>query len=66
MEVMLALTQALKLTSSGSRTEMRPPSFNGEGDLTLFLKQFHNVTDANNWTLVQKTRHLHSQMAGDA
>ena len=38
LEALLALTQALKLTHTGARTEVRPPSFNGEGDLTLFLK----------------------------
>ena len=61
MEALLALTQALKLTGAGPRTEIRPPSFNGEGDLSLFLKQFDDVADANQWTLVQRTLHLRSQ-----
>ena len=39
MEALLAITQALKLSSSAPRSEIRPPTFNGEGDLTLFLKQ---------------------------
>ena len=63
MKALLALTQALKLTNTGSR--IRPPSFHGEGDLTLFLKHFNGVADANNWTLVQRTLHLSSQLAGD-
>ena len=66
LEALLALTQALKLTHTGARTEVRPPSFNGEGDLTLFLKQFDDVADANQWTLVQRTLHLRSQLSGDA
>ena len=66
MEALLAITQALKLTGAGPRTEIRPPSFNGEGDLSLFLKQFDDVADANQWTLVQRTLHLRSQLTGDA
>ena len=66
MEALLAITQALKLTNTGPRTEIRPPSFNGEGDLSLFLKQFGDVADANQWTLVQRTLHLCSQLTGDA
>ena len=66
MEALLAITQALKLSSSTPRSEIWPPTFNGEGDLTLFLKQFEDVADANGWTRVQRTLHLRSQLAGDA
>ena len=66
MEALLAITQALKLSSSAPRSEIRPPTFNGEGDLTLFLKQFEDVADANGWTRVQRTLHLRSQLAGEA
>ena len=66
MEALLAITQALKLSSTSSRSEIRPPTFNGEGDLTLFLKQFEDVADANGWTGVQRTLHLRGQLAGDA
>ena len=65
MEALLALTQALKLSNPTPRSEIRPPTFNGEGDLTLFLKQFEDVADANGWTRVQRTLHLRSQLAGD-
>ena len=34
--------------------------------MTLFLKQFEDVADANGWTRVQRTLHLRSQLAGDA
>ena len=47
MKALLAITQALKLSNTESRTEMQPPSFNEEGDLTLFLEQFENVADTN-------------------
>ena len=66
MEALLAITQALKLSSTNSRTEIRPPSFSGEGDLTLFLKQFEDVADANGWTPKQRTLHIRSQLTGDA
>ena len=66
IEAVLVLTQALKLVSLSPRAEILPPSFNGEGDFLLFLKQFENVAEANNWTLVQRTLHLRSQLTGDA
>ena len=66
MEALLALMQALKLSSTGSRMEIRPPNFNREGDLTLFFKRFEDVADANSWTHIQRTLHLCSQLAGDA
>ena len=47
MEALLAITQALKLSSTGNRPEIRPPSFSGEGDLKLFIKQFEDVAEAN-------------------
>ena len=47
MESLLAITQALKLSNTAPRSEIRPPTFNGESDLTLFLKQFEGVADAN-------------------
>ena len=50
MEALLAITQALKLFSAGNRPGIRQPSFSGEGDLTLFLKQFEDVAEANGWT----------------
>ena len=64
MKALLAITQALKLSNSTPRLEIRPPTFNGEGDLTL--KQFKDVADADGWTRVQRTLHLRSQLAGDA
>ena len=66
MEALLAITQALKLSSTGNRSEIRPPSFSGEGDLKLFIKQFEDVAEANGWTPKQRTLHIRSQLTGDA
>ena len=66
MEALLAITQALKLSNTGNRPEIRPPSFNGEGDLKLFIKQFEDVAEANGWTPKKRTLHIRNQLAGDA
>ena len=66
MEALLAITQALKLSNTGNRPEIRSPSFSGEGDLKLFIKQFEDVAEANGWTPKQKTLHIRSQLTGDA
>ena len=66
MEALPAITQTLKLSSTGSRPEIRPSSFNSEGDLTLFLKQFKNVAEKNWWTPKRGTLHIRSQLTGDA
>ena len=58
-----ALTQALQLARQPS---FKPPSFSGEGDVGLFLKQFRDVADANRWTELERTLHLRSQLTGDA
>ena len=47
MEALLAITQALKLSSTGNRPEFRPLSFSGKRDLKLFIKQFEDVAEAN-------------------
>ena len=66
IEALIAVTHALSLSNSTPRSEIRPPTFNGEGNLTLFLKQFEDVADANGWTRVQQIMHLRSQLAGEA
>ena len=62
MEALLAITQALKLSNTGSLTKTQPPSFNGEKYLTLF----EDVADANGWTPKQRTLHIRSQQTGDS
>ena len=58
-----ALTQALQLAH---QPNFKPPSFNGEEDVGLFLKQFGDVADANRWSPLERTLHLRSQLTGDA
>ena len=60
IEALLTITQTLKLFSAGSRQEIQPPSFNGEGDLTLSLKQFEGVAETNGWTPKQRALHIRS------
>ena len=66
MEALLAITQALKLFNTRNRPEIGPPSFSGERDLKLFIKQFEDVAEANGWTPKQRALHIRSQMEGDA
>ena len=63
VENLAALTQALQLAQ---RPSFKPPSFNGEEDVGLFLKQFGDVADANRWSPLERTLHLRSQLTGDA
>ena len=43
-----------KKASVGPKIEIRPPSFDSEGDLSLFLRQFNNAAKASGWTKTQK------------
>ena len=63
LEQLTALTQALQLAG---RPSFKPPSFSGEEDIELFLKQFADVADANRWSPLERTLHLRSQLSGDA
>lgn len=63
MEQITALTQALQLAG---RPSFKPPSFSGEEDVELFLKQFGDVAEANRWSALERTLHLRSQLSGDA
>ena len=63
LEQLTALTQALQLAG---RPSFKPPSFSGEEDIELFLKQFQDVADANRWTPLERTLHIRGQLTGDA
>ena len=63
MEQMTALMQALQLAG---RPSFKPPSFSGEEDVELFVRQFGDVADANRWSDLEKTLHLRGQLSGDA
>ena len=57
------LTQALQLSG---RQSFKPPSFNGEGDVEIFLRQFEDVANAYRWTGLERTLHIRGQLQGDA
>ena len=61
-----ALVQALRLLGLPNKELFRPPTFMGEGDVELFVKQFDDVAEANGWTEVQQTLHLRTQLQGAA
>ena len=65
MEVdqLAAITQALQLAG---RPSFKPPSFSGQENVELFIKQFDDVAEANRWSPLEKTLHLRSQLSGDA
>ena len=63
LDQLAALTQALQLAG---RPSFKPPSFSGDSDVGLFLKQFEDVADANRWTPLERTLHIRSQLQGDA
>ena len=49
-----------------TRDMFKPPRFDGDGDVELFLEQFHDVATANEWTPMQSTLHIRSQLDGPA
>ena len=61
------LVQALQQAGiSNKRENFRAPTYVGEGDIELFLKQFDDVAVANGWTEEQQTLHLRAQLLGPA
>ena len=63
MDQLAMLTQALQLSG---RQGFKPPSYNGEGDVEIFLRQFEDVANAYRWTDLERTLHIRSQLLGDA
>ena len=49
-----------------ARETFKPPRFDGVGDVELFLEQFSDVAEANQWTPAQSTLHMRSQLDGPA
>ena len=61
------LVQALRQSGiSTPRESYRAPTFMGEGDVELFLRQFDDVAAANGWSDAQQTLHLRAQLSGPA
>ena len=63
MDQLAALAQALQLAG---RPNFKPPSFSGEENIDLFIKQFEAVAEANHWSPLERTLHLRGQLSGDA
>ena len=40
------------------RNQFKPPQFGGEGDVELFIRQFQEVAEANQWTRMATLLHL--------
>ena len=62
------LVQALRELglSNNSKEMFRAPTYSGEGDVELFIKQFNDVASANGWSEGQQTLHLRTQLQGAA
>ena len=48
------------------RHEFKPPNYEGETDVELFLTQFQDIVRANRWTPEEALLHLRSCLKGDA
>lgn len=60
---MKQLVRALEgLMTPPSRTVFKAPTFNGEGGVKLFLEQFKDVVDADEWTDREALLHLKSRL----
>lgn len=49
-----------------NRKEFKAPSFNGEQDVEVFLKQFEDVAAANRWNEAETSLHLRLSLSGKA
>lgn len=54
------------LARMNTRDSFKPPTFRGEGDVELFISQFNDVAEANEWTARQTVLHLRTQLEGPA
>ena len=57
---------ATALAGIGRREAFRAPTFNGDGDIELFLGQFEDVASANHWGEQAALLHLRSHLEGAA
>ena len=44
-----AMAELLRIFNIGSRKDISPPQYAGDGDVEGFLAQFHEVAEANEW-----------------
>ena len=62
----LELVQALQATQLRSRTTVKIPTYDGESDIDLYIRQFHDVCEANQWTERESPLHLRLALTGKA
>ena len=48
------------------RNQFKPPQFGGEGDVELFIRQFQEVAEANQWTRMATLLHLRESLTDKA
>ena len=61
------LVEALRgIAGQGKGNSFKPPQFQGEGDVELFISQFTDVARANQWEEPDSTLHLRSALSGKA
>ena len=60
------LVEALKGVTGPSKSQFKAPQFQGEGDIELFISQFSDVAEANQWSNQDSTLHLRSALGGKA
>lgn len=58
------VTEILKLVSTPPPIEA--PTFNGEGHVELFIRQFRDIAEENGWTEKATLLHLRSSLEGKA
>jgi hypothetical protein len=50
----------------GAARQYKPPQFDGQTDVELFIQQFNDVQAANNWNAAAALLHLRTCLTGDA
>ena len=60
------LTQALQGLRSTPHSSVKPPQYNGLGDLELFLLQFNDVAKVNKWSNQEHLLHLRLSLTDKA
>ena len=62
----LELVQALQTTQLQPRTTVKLPTYNGDSDIDLYIRQFQDVCEANGWNDKNSLLHLRLALDGKA
>ena len=60
------LVTRLERLQTVKRTEFKPPVYEGQTDVELFITQFQDVAVANDWSATEALLHLRNCLRGDA